>query len=102
MTMLEKVAEAMYRALEGGEAMPRSDWIEDTTYFDDVKVDGTVDLKKLARAALMAIREPDWAWGEKVVESDTDASPYNPHPVAAFTAMIDAILNEEGPPPPKE
>lgn len=87
--MLEKiaraVAESYYAAdydAEEAKAWAAKDW---------------EDWLPEARVALLAMREPDFAWAAEVVEPLCEPGlPYHPAPNLAFTAMIDAILKEGG------
>ena len=80
-TMLEKMAKAAY-----------DDWIADVRDLEepwhDLPESHRVRMIASQRAALQAIREPDMALYVNAGTSEDD------HPVAHFTAMIDAILSE--------
>jgi len=79
MTMLENLVRTLDKQLSDGEH-PDGVW----------RIEGTFDLREVAREVLLAIREPD----DGMLLSAgclTDADAYK-----AYTAMIDAILAGEG------
>lgn len=87
MSPLEKMARAAYDALikESADGGCYVGNVADEGFGDTV-VEGVFSLERVLRAALLAIREPgEWAH---------DFDGYGTAP-ATFTAMIDAILNQE-------
>lgn len=113
-TMLEKMAAGMASELEGQIAPQIADHVAGkwgsaqshfsgpSAIFGTCQVNGEVDVKALARAALLAIREPDRSVLNKGAFYHID------HGGAAgdveislakqsFRAMIDAILGDEKP-----
>lgn len=91
MTALERAARAVYDS----DAFEPGCWTDRDDEFLDLKsvvVDGRVNFNELARAVLMAVREPD----RDVVQAGRDEySEELCRPEPVFTAMIDAILNEK-------
>lgn len=53
------------------------------------------NFEAVARAVLIAVREPDRKWTADVCEDLCEPElVFNPAPASAFTAIIDAILKE--------
>lgn len=94
-TMLEKMARASY---EENDAAPP--WEPDEYGWQKVYI-------RRMRAALLALREPDEAMMAVYFDrcdlgGDLNGDGSDRHPAyGAFTAMIDAVLNDGSPPPPK-
>lgn len=91
--MLEKAASAAVEAVRANDA---------TTYvgpgdLDDVTIDGAVNFYAIARAVLMAVREPDDELLWQVCEASN-----RPLDDDHFPAIIDAILNNPNPPSVKD
>lgn len=90
-TMLEKAAWALSRLSSHGE-MPGG---------VEIEIEDTYDFAVQARAVLQAIREPDEAMVEDGAMAIWDMEPCGPFDsdkwkaADAYTAMIDAILNEK-------
>lgn len=96
MTMLEKMAKAMYEAEPGSSPVSGPQWEWDWMISEGWTLPDA--FRRRARAALMAIREPDAA---AIAFGAVEIMDRRHEPVSAitisgptFTAMIDAILNE--------
>lgn len=81
-TMLERAARAVIEAEQDQWDLPAAEW--------DMKALEVHGALSIARAVLMAVREPDDA---TVNAGSADGWDCN-GPAETFTAMIDAILNE--------
>ena len=88
-TTLEKMALAIAAELQDAPVdMNTFSWADVNGWTRDMAFD-------CARAALQAIREPDEKMFSAADALSDGCSVFNPGPDAAFTAMIDAILNEK-------
>lgn len=97
MTMLEKAARAMVDACDPYGEKSALDPVWHRGNPDDVRsvyIDGPLDFTILARAALLAIREPSEAIlaASPLEDQWGDADTFSSHGV--WESMIDAILNE--------
>ena len=96
MDMVEKVTEALRAAVAGKDYV----WHDSNPGDRSVAIDGVVDIRDLARAAIAALREPTpemveaggetrpCSWREDVGRDDEAAE-------TAYQAMIDAALEEK-------
>ncbi|MFN7028404.1 MAG: hypothetical protein ACK4PC_03465 [Sphingopyxis sp.] len=92
MTMIERAARAIEteikrQAGDHGFFVPRDESDEGVVLFD-----GRIDPSDIARAVLLAIREPS----EGMATDGLEAMRCGAGPVPIFTAMIDAALSEGG------
>ena len=92
-TMLEKMAKAIYeRAAQGARDDQNGDWVSWDGLADELEWNGKRLWVEEARAALQAIREPDFDMHEA---GEKEHREYG-HASDIYRAMIDAILNEKG------
>lgn len=94
--MLERMAEAMWSVKTTDDAAPLADAPQTEPMWRGLPERERDRWRYRARAALLAIREPE----QEIVNHGVDAGHGGPGPddilhlPTAFTAMIDAILNE--------